>query len=186
MTNCSPTKPAETVIMTTHLNSTCYSKNDFNAREHHHCSQTLKFSGLLVSASLEFAALWLSIARTYPPHNPNKLVGVMLGCCMAWRAVQWSLLTNTKPQRLYSGQQNVGQHGPCCCTSMITLQQLSPCKRYPICNNTSASQSIFYQVWCGGSLLLNDTETTCQLISLTTMVSLRRSLSLSLIDDLPV
>ena len=51
-----------------------------------------QFSGLLVSASLEFAALWLSIALTYSPYNPNKLVGVMLGCGTARRAVQWSLL----------------------------------------------------------------------------------------------
>ena len=42
---------------------------------------------------------WLSrasipLSTTYsPPHTPNKLVGVMLGCCMARRAVQWSLLT---------------------------------------------------------------------------------------------
>ena len=31
-----------------------------------------------------------------PPHTPNKLVGVMLGCCMARRAVQWSLLIKLK------------------------------------------------------------------------------------------
>ena len=52
------------------------------------------FSGLLAPASLESAALLLSISRTHSPHNPNKLVGVMLGCCRARMAVQWSLLTH--------------------------------------------------------------------------------------------
>ena len=37
-----------------------------------------------------------SLARTYSPHNPNKLVGVMLGCCTARRAVQSSLLTHAQ------------------------------------------------------------------------------------------
>ena len=40
------------------------------------------------------AVIYLMYACSYsPPHTPNKLGGVMLGCCMAWRAVQWSLLT---------------------------------------------------------------------------------------------
>jgi len=33
------------------------------------------------------------LTKHAPPHTPNKLVGVMLGCCMARRAVQWSLFT---------------------------------------------------------------------------------------------
>ena len=46
------------------------------------------------SAWLTRASIALSFSLAYsPPHTPNKLVGVMLGCCMAWRAVQWSLLT---------------------------------------------------------------------------------------------
>ena len=40
-----------------------------------------------------YVAIKRSIARSYSPHNPNKVVGVMLGCCTAWRAVQWSLIT---------------------------------------------------------------------------------------------
>ena len=46
---------------------------------HSRVSSVKEFSGLLVSASLEFAALWLSIARTYSPHNPDKLVESCLG-----------------------------------------------------------------------------------------------------------
>ena len=41
---------------------------------------------------LEGDAQKFSTLTYSPPHTPNKLVGVMLGCCMARRAVQWSLL----------------------------------------------------------------------------------------------
>ena len=34
------------------------------------------------------------------PHTPYKLVGVMLRCCMARRAVQWSLLIRNKPSSM--------------------------------------------------------------------------------------
>ena len=77
---------------------------------HYKHSNVRGFSGssysLLVSASLEFAALWLSISRTYSaPHPTKKLVGVMLGSCTAQKAVQWSLLTY-KHSGLCSGSLN--------------------------------------------------------------------------------
>ena len=45
-------------------------------------------------AWLSRASVQLSVfSQLTHPHPPNKLVGVMLGSCTAWRAVQWSLLT---------------------------------------------------------------------------------------------
>ena len=76
---------------------------------HVHCSPSLSAVCLLVAHPNPPALCYVSvcgarvpvlpakalalISCNYSPHPTKELVGVMLGCCTAQRAVQWSLLT---------------------------------------------------------------------------------------------
>ena len=42
----------------------------------------------------EFNVLMSQLMIVHNPYNHKKLVGVMLGCCTALRALQWSLSTS--------------------------------------------------------------------------------------------